>query len=127
MKRLLYQFLKRDIIQKLKWIGKGDDFINEVLIALRLPQEKSYQPPDYGPRVIATYNYKTHILTVTDTKENKVKQYHGSSTVWRSYPLMRRCSSYLERKLSDTHKYIMMHGNPYPTAHLNKQDDETNI
>lgn len=70
--------------------------------------------------VSATYKEgkypKDGVLTVHFSNESTA-QYYGSSTVWHHYPMMVRCDSDIETKLSEIWRYIEEHGNPYPFAH----------
>ena len=66
--------------------------------------------------VKADYDPKEEIMTVV-YGNGKVLKYHGSSTVWRSYPMMKRMGTFKEGELCDIWKYIKTHGNSYPTAH----------
>lgn len=70
----------------------------------------------YNPVVMATYDKKKEILTLT-FKSGVVNQYKGDCTVWHTYPMMKRCDTNMEIFLSEIWEYIEEHGNPYPTAH----------
>jgi hypothetical protein len=74
---------------------------------------------NWKPLAMDKAEYIGDMLTIT-YNDGSVKQYKGESTVWRTYPMMGRCDSVLEYTLSDILCYIQEHGNPYPTAHLNK-------
>jgi hypothetical protein len=72
---------------------------------------------NWQPLAIYKAEYTKDIMTVT-YNDNTVKQYKGDCTVWHTYPMMERCNTNSESKLSDIWSYIKEHGNPYPTAHL---------
>lgn len=63
-------------------------------------------------------NYDS-LITINYSDGTK-QEYYGVGTVWYHYPMMKRCSTMTESWLSDIREYIEIHGNPYPTAHLNK-------
>lgn len=64
----------------------------------------------------AEYNKDTQVMTVTYS-DSSTFQFKGDSTIWRTYPMMRRCSTIIQGELCDIQQYIKEHGNPYPTAH----------
>lgn len=57
------------------------------------------------------------VITLTYIN-NTVRSFHGSGTVWYELPLMKRCGTSQEAKLSEISKYIDRYGNPYPVSHL---------
>ena len=69
-----------------------------------------------GTIVKADYDSKEEIMTVV-YGNGKVYKYHGSCTVWHSYPMMHRMGTFKEGELSEIWHYIKAHGNSYPTAH----------
>lgn len=75
----------------------------------------------FPPKLVcAEYDFETEILKISYS-DGSSAQYKGNSTVWRTYPMMKRCGTFTESRLSDIYKYIKEHGNPYPTAHENKK------
>lgn len=84
--------------------------------------KKLFRSSQKNDRSIHTANYdkKTEILTILRSN-GELNQYHGSSTVWYSYPLMKRIGSPGERNLCNIYTYIKEHGNPYPIAHLGEE------
>ena len=60
------------------------------------------------------------VMTVT-TKDGDSK-YKGRSIWWKSMPMMESVSIEWCHKLSEIEEYIEEYGNPWPTAHLKKDD-----
>lgn len=77
------------------------------------------------PVSMVSATYSGGIMTI-DYDNGKSKQYSGSCTVWHTYPMMQRCGTFKEGELCDIWKYVKTHGNPYPTAHLKKKQEENN-
>jgi hypothetical protein len=67
--------------------------------------------------VVVNAIYENGIMTVTYSNDT-VRKYRGNSTVWYELPLMERCHTSTESKLSDIQVYINHSGNPYPDSHL---------
>lgn len=65
---------------------------------------------------IVRATYEDRYMTV-EYANGKIRQYEGSCTVWRSLPLMERCSTSTEIELSRIWSYIQRWGNDYPNAH----------
>lgn len=76
-----------------------------------------------NPRIVEANELLLHKAGQTSTiievkwSDGTFSQYKGSGTVWRSYPMMKRCGTHMDRVLTDINKYLQEHGNPYPTAH----------
>lgn len=68
----------------------------------------------------ATYENGTMYIKYTNGDE---EAYKGDCTVWHKLPMMHRARTFKEGELCDIQKYIKHYGNPYPTAHLNKEKD----
>lgn len=77
------------------------------------------------PVSMTSATYSGELMTIK-YDNGKSKQYSGSCTVWHTYPMMQRCGTFKEGELCDIWKYIKTHGNPYPTAHLKKEQVEKN-
>ena len=76
------------------------------------------------PKIVTATYFKEH-LTV-NYEDGSVREYEGSCTVWKHYPMMQRCGTFKEGELLDIWSYIKKHGNPYPTAHIKNKMKETN-
>jgi len=63
------------------------------------------------------YNSQDKIMTL-HYKDGHTERFTGSSTVWYTYPLCKRCSTDMEIVLSEIYTYHCKHGSPYPKAHL---------
>jgi hypothetical protein len=77
-----------------------------------------------SPKMLyAEFDNSTNILTLYYEGDTKY-QFKISETglSWKEYPMMNSIPfSSEEQRLSDIYDYIKEHGNPYPTAHLNKK------
>lgn len=60
---------------------------------------------------------KGDIVVEVHWSNNCISFYKGSVTVWHTWPMMKRCDSWLEEELCDIWSYFKEHGSPYPTAH----------
>jgi hypothetical protein len=68
---------------------------------------------------LATYDKDKKVLSVKYSNDTLV-QYYLDGAVWLSYPMMRFVEN--QSELEGLYKYINVHGNPWPTAHLNRED-----
>lgn len=69
----------------------------------------------------ANYDRKKNLMIVV-FNDGIEEKYFGGSTVWRKYPMMERCNTLTESKLSEIYAYIERFGNSYPDAHLRIPD-----
>lgn len=60
---------------------------------------------------------KGEIVIEAHWSNDQIVFYKGNCTVWHTYPMMERCDTSLESKLSNIWSYFKTHGSPYPTAH----------
>lgn len=90
---------------------------------MRNKSAKKVMKTIHNPIVEATY--QNGIMTVK-YHNGQVSKYKGSSTVWHSYPLMKRIGTLGEGRLSEIYQYIKSHGNPYPTAHEKLEQEKKN-
>ena|SRR5688500_14674383 len=64
----------------------------------------------------ATYDEDKKILTLSYSNDS-ITKYYRDDKKWRTYPILNDTDR--DNELEAIYRYIMVHGNPYPTAHLN--------
>lgn len=124
-----YQFFVEAKVRGLLGFFKKWDFVDGVPImfdkiddALHKLNNSVYSDDVRKPYFTAKYDKQTQIMTVYNV-DGTNEQYNGSGTVWHRMPYMERCSTAKEYLLCDIWHYIKHYGNPYPTAHENKDKD----
>lgn len=75
--------------------------------------------PKESPIILAEYDEADKVMTI-HRENGDIQKFHGSSTVWHKMPMMGRCTTAMEQKLSGIHTYIQKWGGLYPNAHIKK-------
>jgi hypothetical protein len=73
--------------------------------------------------LLAQYDGENEVMTV-HYSNGDVARFKGTGTVWNKMPMMARCSTQLEQTLTSILTYVKQWGNPYPNAHVMKDDQK---